>query len=135
MGAWGSGSFDNDDAMDWVSGLTDASSDVVREALTPIASAGDQYLQAPDCSMAVAAAEAVAAARGHPNAALPEEVAAWVAMEPAVARDLVALATAAVDRILTNSELKELWDESGTPDEWRTAMSDLRERLVRAMGA
>src|SRR5687767_6352150 len=111
MGAWGSGSFENDDALDWVTGLADDSSDAVREALAPIASAGDEYLQAPDCSMAIAAAEAVAAARGHPNNALPEEVAGWAAKKPVVTPDLVELARAAVDRILNNSELKDLWDE------------------------
>jgi hypothetical protein len=129
MGAWGSGSFENDDAMDWVTGLTDDSSDAVREALAPIASVGDEYLQAPDCSIAIAAAEAVAAARGNPNDALPEEVAGWVAKKPVVAPDLVELARAAVDRVLINSELKDLWDESATPDEWRQAMGDLRKRL------
>jgi len=129
MGAWGAGSFDNDDAMDWVIGLAEGSDDtILREALAPVAAMDDRYLQAPDCSIAIAAAEAVAAARGHPNASLPDEVAGWVAKKPIVATDLVVLARAAVDRIVRNSELKELWAESDSHD-WRTAITDLRQRL------
>lgn len=130
MGAWGAGSFDNDDAMDWIIGLSDGAGDsVVREALVPVASPNEGYLQAPDCSIAIAAAEAVAAARGHPNPALPDEVAGWVAKKPSLATDLTVLAKAAVERIARDSELKELWDESDSADTWRAAMSDLRKRL------
>ena len=52
MGAWGAGSFENDDAMDWVAGLTQESGDaVLREALAP--------------------------ARDDPSASLPDEVVGW----------------------------------------------------------
>jgi uncharacterized protein DUF4259 len=130
VGAWGAGSFDNDDAMDWVSGLAEGSGDnALREALAPFASTDDSYLEAPTCSIAIAAAEAVAAARGHPSASAPEEVAGWAEKKPVVATDLVTLARAAVDRIARKSELKELWDESDSADDWRTGMSDLRRRL------
>jgi hypothetical protein len=130
MGAWAAGSFDNDDAMDWVIGLSDASGDsVVREALAPLVSPDARYLEAPRCSIAIAAAETVAAARGHPTAALPEEVAGWIEKKPAVSPDLVVLAREAVDRILRESELKDLWEESDTGNDWRTAMADLRRRL------
>jgi uncharacterized protein DUF4259 len=130
MGAWGAGSFDNDDAMDWVVGLAEGSVDnVLRQALAPVASTGDRYLEAPDCSIAIAAAEAVAAARGHPAASLPEDLANWVAKKPTVATDLVGLARAAVDRVVSKSELKDLWDESDSPDDWRAAVNELRKRL------
>jgi hypothetical protein len=131
MGAWGAGSFENDDAMDWVIGLAERSRDaVLREALTPVATADDRYLEAPDCSIAIAAAEAVAAARGHPNVALPAEVAGWVRNKPEVTADLVVLARSAVDRIAGKSELRDLWNESDSAEAWRAAMTDLRARLV-----
>jgi Domain of unknown function (DUF4259) len=130
MGAWGAGSFDNDDAMDWVIGLTEGSGDtLLREALAPVVSAGDRDLEAPDCSIAIAAAESIAAARGRPTASLPEEVAEWVTKKPIVATDLVVLASTAVDRIARKSELKDLWEESDSADDWRAAMTDLRKRL------
>jgi hypothetical protein len=130
MGAWGAGSFENDDAMDWVVGLAEGSGDaVLRDALTPIATTDDRYLEAPDCSIAVAAAEAVAAARGHANASLPDEVVGWVRKKPEVTGELVALARSAVDRIAAKSELRDLWDESDSAETWRAAMTDLRARL------
>src|SRR6266849_7464272 len=100
MAAWGPGSFENDDAMDWVIGLAEGSGDaVLREALTPVARTDGRYLEAPDCSIAIAAAEAVAAARGHPNASLPDEVVGWIRKKPDVTVDLVVLARSAVDHI------------------------------------
>ena len=130
MGAWGAGSFENDDAMDWVIGLAEGSGDaVLREALTPAATTDDRYLEAPDCSIAIAAAEAVAAARSHPNVSLPDEVVEWVRKKPNVTTDLVVLARSAVDRIVGKSELRDLWDESDSAEAWRAAMTDLRARL------
>jgi hypothetical protein len=130
MGAWGAGSFENDDAMDWVVGLAEGSGDaVLRDALTPIATTDDRYLEAPECSIAVAAAEAVAAARGHANASLPDEVVGWVRKKREVTGELVVLARSAVDRIAAKSELRDLWDESDSAETWRAAMTDLRARL------
>ena len=130
MGAWGAGSFENDDAMDWVIGLAQGSGDaVLRSALTPVATTDDRYLEAPDCSIAIAAAEAVAAARGQPNISLPDEVVRWVRKKPEVTADLVALARSAVDRIAAKSELRDLWAESDSAETWRAAMTDLRGRL------
>ena len=130
MGAWGAAAFENDDAMDWVGTLAEGSGDsVLREALAPFASAEGSYLEAPICSIGVAAAEAVAAARGHPTASLPDEVVSWVQRKPVVATDLVVLAKAAVDRIVRESELRDLWDESDSSDSWQAAMTDLRGRL------
>jgi hypothetical protein len=130
MGAWGAGSFENDDAMDWVSNLAKGSGEtVLRDAFASCAVTDDRYLEAGDCAIAVAAAEAVAAARGRATGSLPEEVKVWVQKKPAVPPDLLGLAKAAVDRVVRKSELQELWDESDSTDDWRTAMTDLRRRL------
>ncbi|MBD5654748.1 MAG: DUF4259 domain-containing protein [Candidatus Eremiobacteraeota bacterium] len=58
MGAWEAGPFDNDDAADFVADFDDAPSVASIEAsLEKIASApADDYIEAPDCSRAVAAA-------------------------------------------------------------------------------
>ena len=129
MGAWGPGSFENDDAMDWVGGLTPDSGDTaVRSALTAVAD-GHGYVEGPDCSVAIAAAEALAAARGKPAATLPPEVDAWLRSSPHIARDLVDVARKAIRRVVSDSELKDLWEESESAEEWREAMSDLESRL------
>jgi hypothetical protein len=42
---------------------------------------------------------------------------------------MVSLALKAVERIKTDSELKELWDESENPAEWYAAVGNLEARL------
>jgi len=43
--------------------------------------------------------------------------------------NLVSLALKAVQRIKTDSELKQLWDESENPDEWYSSLDNLEVRL------
>ena len=119
MGAWGYGPFDNDDAGDWVWELektTDFS--VVQTALDSIVSADGEYLEAPDCSLAIAAAEVVAASLGKPVDKLPDDVRRWLGGRGATQPDLVSLAKQAVASIKVSSELRELWEESDHLDEW-----------------
>jgi hypothetical protein len=74
MGAWGSDSFENDDAADWVADFCDAPDPaVIVKALSAVADLdASQYLEAPDCSVGIAAAEVVAALKGAPNSNLPD---------------------------------------------------------------
>jgi Domain of unknown function (DUF4259) len=98
--------------------------------------AGEDYLEAPEASMALAAAEVVAAALGHPAASPPDEVAAGVNSNGSVvAPGYVAIALAAVERVLAgDSEIRELWTDAGD-DEWLESVHGLRQRLVDAMAA
>ncbi len=126
MGAWGAGTFDNDDALDWLDDLMDGADDAIRDALE---STGADPLEAPDASSALAAAEVVAAALGHPAADLPGEVSDWLEEHGTKqAAALAPLARQAVERVSANSELKDLWDE-GDPAGWNAAVDDLRQRL------
>jgi hypothetical protein len=129
MGAWSYGSFDNDDALDWVGELEGA------EDLEPISEAfevvleADDYLEAPEASMGIAAAEVVAALLGKPAGKLPEEIASWVAGKGPPTTALVKKAQRVVKRILTDSELKELWDESEDSAQWKQEVEGLLQRL------
>lgn len=83
MGAWGYGSFENDDALDWVGDLTDGRS------LKPVEAALDAALGAEadfgisgEAECGLAAAEVVAALGGAPSGDLPEEIAEWIAARP-----------------------------------------------------
>lgn len=130
MGAWGPGSFENDDALDWLADLVDGGGmDVVESAFDGVADA--EYLEAPEASSAVAAAEVVAALAGRPPAELPDEAAEWVAAHGRPPGDrLMRQARAAIQRVRTDSELKELWEEDGEgPNEWHAAVDDLLRRL------
>ena len=130
MGAWATGSFDNDEASDWIYELPQADDlSVLEEAFSRVIECkGD--LEAPDCSVAIAAAEVVAALRQRPCAAPPDEMREFVsriATPPSPA--LVGLALQALERVKTESELQELWDESDSRAEWQQAIAELEGRL------
>jgi hypothetical protein len=126
MGAWGTGIFENDDAMDFIGDLVDGEA-----SLDDALALGDEYVEAPDASIALAAAEVVAALAGRPSPALPKEAHDWLAAQGDLQQSaLVSRALQAVDRAVSDeSELVELWDEEGE-DEWREPVADLRARLT-----
>jgi hypothetical protein len=128
MGAWGAGSFDNDDAVDWLASLEHA------RDLTPIDDAfaavtGEGEPGEPDASAAIAAAEVVAAIDGRPLADLPGEIVDWLAAaRPRPDPNLTERARAAVQRVRFSSGLKVLWG-AGDPAEWYEHIDDLLLRL------
>lgn len=132
MGAWGADSFENDEASDWLADFCDAPDEaLISDALSIVAEMdSSDYLEAHECSVGIAAAEVVAVLKGAPNANLVSEAKeCLVNLEIKADPSLVALALRAVERIKTNSELKELWDESETPAEWSQAVANLEVRL------
>jgi hypothetical protein len=134
MGAWGVGVFENDDASDWVYEL-EQSSDlaVVEQALSDVTGkSGDEEPDTTDSAAALAAAELVAVLRGRPGDGVPDDVTKWVGtVRPAMPAGLAELAAAAVRKVMAGSELKDLWDESGTEqsEEWEAQLEDLLTRL------
>jgi len=135
MGAWGSGAFDNDDSGDWLDQLQESSdTSVLAEALDNVVSCDEDCLEVPDASYAVAAAEVVAALKGHPPAEFDEIAQEWVDANASLdVSDLVSTAVEALQRVRTDSELKELWDESVDSAKWYAVLDDITRRLgVRA---
>ncbi len=129
MGAWDVGSFDNDDAEDWAAEFEESPSmsAVIESLERAIAS---RYVEAPEGSIAIAAAEVVAAVAGNASPALPAGIAAWAARQPRQGGS-ERLARKAVARVSMgkSSELRELWEDS-TPAEWQAAIAELEERLA-----
>lgn len=129
-GAWGYKSFENDDALDWVANdLKSTLQGAVQNAIGAIVR-NKGYLEAPECSAAIAACEVVAAAQGRASSDLPEDVAAIAKtlkskQNDAVRRD----ARAALEAILAKSELRSLWEESKQFEEWKKSVDDLKSRL------
>jgi hypothetical protein len=130
MGAWGVDAFDNDDAMDWVVEL-EASRDfsVVESTLDAVAASGGQYLEAPQCCQVLAAAEVVAALAGKPAQTLPPEVTAWLKGKSNPSTDLAYKARHSIEPIVGDSELKDMWSESGEDQQWKASIADLQVRL------
>ena len=121
MGAWGSGPFENDDALDAVDALVDGSFELddLRGAL-----AGD-YLEAPEGSVALALVEVALAALGRidPPAELDEVDIRLLAtqLDDATYELILRAAERAVQP--DGSELYEVWLDAGGDElaEWRTA--------------
>ncbi len=128
MGAWGSGSFENDDASDWLYALDGQDLTIVRAALSSIEDEG--YVEALAATQAIAAAELIAAGRGAPMAGMPEEGAVFADTHAgAITEQDVQDAIRALGRVLSkDSELAQLWIEADDPD-WRTRTMGLVKRL------
>ena len=135
VGAWGTGSFENDSASDWFY--------TVEEAVEPglvIASALDDalaeagYLELDSASAAIAGAELLASCAGVTVDHLPDHIRRWATEHPHQPHGAeVEQAVRAVQRIRDESELRELWDEEMGPDNgWLRAIDDLIARLRRS---
>jgi len=132
MGAWGPGSLENDDASDWLGDFCDEpDKESVSNALSTVAEMdADVYPEVPECSVSLAAAEVIAALKGAPAPDMPHEVKECVSkLKVKADPGIISLALRAVERIKTNSELKELWDKSESSDEWYAALGNLEARL------
>ncbi|WP_425800838.1 DUF4259 domain-containing protein [Desulfitobacterium sp. Sab5] len=116
MGAWGTGIFENDSASDWVYEVEESEGlDLVELALRKVCDLNKEgsYIEEPESSEALAAAKVVAFLNGKDSPDLPEELKSWVQNIKCSGIDkIVALAKDALNIIKTESELKELWEES-----------------------
>ena len=129
MGAWSYTSFDNDDALDFIFEVEEDGEPAVANAFEVVnfLKQGEDPERGDAC-VALAAAELVAARGGKPPTYFPEQAAALV---PKISdhKDLKADALKAVQRVLRQSELRELWSMTEDFDKWRTHVEDLLERL------
>ena len=124
MGAWGAGPFDNDDALDAVDELV--SVEAIAAEFTAAGVEGD--VEATKSSRIIAAAECVAAMRGHPHPDLPDELAERVRAFGKPSLELFDRARDNVSAVMSRSELGELWAEEGSGD-WNREMTGLVARL------
>ena len=132
MGDWDVGAFGNDTAKEWLIELMsgESTSPILRAIVNVAKLPATDYLQAPECEIAIAASELVVAARGNPSSQLPTDTASWIANRKFVAgKEVVAMALKVLRRIEENSELKELWSDTDSAGEWRRSIGDLKKRL------
>lgn len=129
MGGWGTGSFENDDATNWLANLAALGpADLAR--IFSQAADDPAYLEAPAASVVVAAAEVVAALNGSPATVVPPAINEWLKKYPRISTpELNALAVRALERVRRNSELKDLWLEADGLNDWTAAIRDLQTRL------
>lgn len=137
MGAWGSGSFENDAALDWagsVQSLADVRAPFDRLKVLTDASedGGSHFLEADFSSELIAAAETVAMLLGRGIPGFPEDLAQRLADAGEPDSLLFHQARNAVSHVFRTSELAELWEEAAEDaetNEWHVAITGLVDRL------
>jgi hypothetical protein len=128
MPGWGTGSFENDDAQNFLGALHGRRPEDLKEILAH--ADRDDYLDAAEGSVVVAAAEIVAAAKGAPPATVPRQMSDWLGgIEGSPSAEMNEIARRAVNRVRQNSELKDLWLQADGLNEWSASLRDLEERL------
>lgn len=128
MPGWGTGSFENEEAQNFLAKLKSLGIDDLAPIL--VRAADHDYLDAPASTVVIVAAEIVATARGNPPQIVPSQIGDWIAkIEGSPSSQMSALARRAVERVRTNSELKDLWLEAEGLNEWSAVLRDLEERL------
>ena len=136
MGAWSEENFGNDDAGDWVYQLEKSRG--TETLLSPIKDiiASDDYLESPQCCEALAAAEVVAASLTGDLSAIPEELKVWLnrkpglfGKKPKIEPQHASIAIQCVQKILVDSELRELWEESEDYAKWQAVQNRLITKL------
>ncbi len=137
MGAWSVDAYGNDDAADWAYELEEAEDlTPVEEAIQAVLSVGEEYLEAPEATVALAAIEVLARLAGNwgERNSYTETIDKWVEQTTAVPTpEILDNARSAIDRILgENSELRELWEDSGDYEAWVQSVQSLRSRVGAA---
>ena len=129
MGAWGPGSFENDDAMDFA-----ASVRAPEDLLGPLrVESPEQDIDTTLASEIIVVAECVAAMRGFPSDDIPDDLADRVATFGKPGRSLYLHARDHLQAVIQRSELMELWAEDN-PDPFIEAVHELISRLNRRVG-
>lgn len=135
MGTWGIHNFENDDAADWVSMLVEEEDpDLIVLSLKEIADE-EEYIEAPECCEALCAIEIIVAIKTGNMDNLPNELTEWIqkiqALEGgALFGDKVyKLAKKVIHRILKDSELQEIWEESDLYADW----VEIQKNLLTAL--
>jgi tellurite resistance protein len=131
MGANGAKNFENDDAADWVYDLTESNgTEILAEAFAVIEKT--DFADAPDCCIALAAAEVVAAAKGKPSSDLPDEIRTWLENQDHLDKfkKLDKRAAKVAKKVQAKSELRDQWEESDDWHNWQMAVEGLLKRLA-----
>ena len=130
MGAWGISTFGNDDAADWLYDLEESKDLSLLESTFD--SANSEYIEAPDGSCILAAAEILLALLGAKREGVPENAISWVQSNKSLnAAELKPKAYKAVEAVLSDiSELKELWEEGDDYESWKTDVESIKNALL-----
>ncbi len=128
MGAWGTGSFENDSAQDWVSDITSLSD--VAAKFDALARLEESDIDVDLASEIIAAAEIVAISMGQVAHDIPSNLLKKLDKLEKADAALIEQAKMAVSEVLGDSELLDLWSEDSQDSAgWNLAITGLIARL------
>jgi hypothetical protein len=134
MGAWGVGTFENDDACDFAAEVAKSSNlSKMEDALDRVLKAGNEYIEAPEATEALAAAEIVTrlAGRAGEKTAYTEEIDKWVDKNKDGSAGFAARKGAPLRGSHYGGAIRtlELCMESDESDAWKKSANELMSRL------
>ncbi len=125
MGVWGTGTFDNDEALDFAAEIRSVDDLVEEVRLHDVG----VTLDADKACRVLVVGECVAAMRGHSHKDMPHDLVERVTAFGTPSDELFDDARDSVSTVITNSELTELWAQSNDRAGFNRAMTDLIDRL------
>ncbi len=147
MGGWGTGSFENDDALDWLYNFSeDQSLTRVEKALEKIEGAAYKDYDWWDIFFAVAACEVIAAIKGRlspdfpiqyindkeaPNWEVPVNRIDFSALEPYLKPEITLRAERLLSQLKSEPKIHEggMWIESTDYYQWINDLEELKNRI------
>jgi len=134
MSAWGISNFENDAALDWVNEVIHRKE--VENFKEPVEfflkSFSIENTSLMDCSKFLAIAETMAALLGSPGQDFPEELQDWIETKYIkIETSTVESAKKGVQMLLNDSEVKEMFLDSGYFKSWEKVQKDLIKRLSK----
>jgi hypothetical protein len=131
MAAWGTKTFEEDTANDWIQELID--SEDAREFLSESLSIDPGYIEADQAAIVLAASETLIALLDEPRIGVPGELVDWVGdNECDDVSELPEIALPALAKVLgKESELRDIWSDSEDFDEWLENVESIREIIMQ----
>ena len=131
MAAWGTKTFEEDTANDWIQELID--SEDAREFLSESLSIDPGYIEADQAAIVLAASETLIALLDEPRIGVPGALVDWVGdNECDDVSDLPEVALPALAKVLgKESELREIWSDSEDFDGWLENIESMREVITQ----
>ena len=133
MNTWGTGSFENESATEFIKEVLEDGPVALEEAFEVTLDPDTTELEAEEGARALAAAEIVLAQlSGESETVTDPDLRAWLDdLGDGDLSELRELALESLDRVLApGSELPELWQDSPDSAEWRASVNQLRTGLA-----
>lgn len=132
MSAWGISNFENDSALNWIDNIIRKKevSDFNLQIETFLKNFSAESTSLIECAEFLALAETIAGLIGNPSEDFPEELKDWVENKYIkIEQTTINACRKAVTLVLTDSEVKEMYLDSGYFKSWEKAQKGLVKRL------